>query len=86
MPYDSLESRTGLLLEQSSPRMRASLPELIAIIGGGGLVLGGLGGFVPRPQNNREFLTNIGLGSTVGLFVGTLVAFVVYLGMLVTGG
>jgi len=66
--------------------MTASLPELIAIIGGGGLVLGGLGGFLPRPRDNREFLANVGLGSTIGLFVGTVVSFAAYVGILVARG
>lgn len=66
--------------------MRTSLPELIAIIGGGGLVLGGLAGFLPRPASNRDFLTNVALGSTIGLFVGTFVSFATYAGILIVRG
>ncbi|HEY4811536.1 MAG TPA: hypothetical protein VIH71_10815 [Solirubrobacteraceae bacterium] len=61
------------------------LAELIGIVGGGGLVLGGLGGLALSADTNRRLAENVALGTALGAFVGTAVAFLIYLAVIVAG-
>lgn len=63
-----------------------SLAELIAVIGGGGSVLGGLVGLSLRSDTSRRIAENVALGFGIGAGCGTAVGFAVYAGILIGRG
>jgi hypothetical protein len=62
------------------------LPDLLAVIGAGATVVGGIVGLLSGGASlSRQSLENLALGTTVGGFSGCLVTFLIYLSIKVAG-
>ena len=62
------------------------LPDLLAVIGAGATVVGGIVGLLSGGASiSRQSLENLALGTTVGGFLGCLVTFLIYLSIKVAG-
>jgi zinc transporter ZupT len=62
------------------------LPDLLAVIGAGATVVGGIVGLLSGGASiSRQSLENLALGTTVGGFAGCLVTFLIYLSVRVAG-
>jgi len=62
------------------------LPDLLAVIGAGATVLGGIIGLLSGGASlSRQSLENLALGTTVGGFSGCLVTFLIYLSIKLAG-
>jgi hypothetical protein len=65
----------------------SSLPDLLAEVGAGVTVIGGITGLVVGgASRSRRSLEDIALGAAVGGFLGCLASFLVYLLAKVAGG
>lgn len=63
-----------------------AITNLLAVLGPGGSVVGGVIGWMIRPVDWRQAFENLALGATAGGVCGCLVAFMVYVGAKVAGG
>jgi hypothetical protein len=64
----------------------SSLPDLLAVIGAGATVVGGIIGVLSGGASiSRKSLENLALGTTVGGFLGCLATFLIYLSIKVAG-
>jgi zinc transporter ZupT len=63
-----------------------TITDLLAVLGSGGTVLGGVIGWSVRAPSWRRAFENLALGATAGGVCGCLVAFLTYVGAKVAGG
>jgi zinc transporter ZupT len=63
-----------------------AITDLLAMLGSGGTVVGGVIGWLVRTPNWRQAFENLALGATAGGVCGCLVAFLYYIGTKVAGG
>jgi hypothetical protein len=75
----------GGVLEASVANL-STLPDLLAVIGAGASVVGGIVGLLSGGASiPRQSLENLALGTTVGGFLGCLATFLIYLSIKVVG-
>jgi hypothetical protein len=70
-------------LRQDEPVIAAALhvptlSDMLTVLGAGGVVAGGIIGFLFKAESDRRIAENVALGGGVGLVAGFLVAFVLY--------
>jgi hypothetical protein len=63
-----------------------SLVDLLQIVGGGGLALGGFCGLLVTARDGRQMIQNLVLWSAVGLWCGTMIAFALWAAIELNGG
>ena len=63
-----------------------TITDLLAVLGSGGTVIGGVLGWLVRAPTWRRAFENLALGATAGGVCGCLVAFLAYVGAKVAGG
>lgn len=66
--------------------MLPALPDLLQIIGGAGLLVGAIIGFMMRAKTDASMVANVVAASALGLIAGTAVAFAIWLGGVLAGG
>jgi hypothetical protein len=65
----------------------SSLPDLLADIGAGVTIIGGIIGLVwGGASKTRQLLEDIALGAAIGGFLGCLISFLVYVFAKIAGG
>jgi hypothetical protein len=67
------------------PHDLTRLPDVLSVGVGLGLVIGGLVGFAWRSPTDANLVNNVMAGSTLGSFVGALLAAVVWLAAIAAG-
>lgn len=63
-----------------------TITDLLAVLGSGGTVLGGVIGWLLKAPSWRQAFDNLALGATAGGVCGCLIAFLSYFGAKLAGG
>jgi hypothetical protein len=63
-----------------------AITDLVAVLGSGATVVGGMIGWLVRSSNWQQAFENLALGATAGGVCGCLAAFLYYFGVKAAGG